>query len=239
MSNLKRNGQLRWAPSYLRNRGQLTRAQKRAIREWWPQYGIRFKHGETIDLEREFPGNGPLVLEIGFGMGDHLIHLARELPSMRVLGVEVHRPGLAAAIGKAHEVGLENLKVVRGDARLVLSDHIRGRLFSAVFVQFPDPWPKPGDAHRRLIQTDFLSLLGKRMKAGGELLLVTDVEEYAEHCLEVARNAIGWESVDRSTWQGLRIETGYEKKAIEEERTIQEFCFRYTQSGEEMPALAE
>lgn len=228
MSNLKRNGKLRWAPSYLRNRGQLTRAQKRALREWWPRYGIRFEHGETIDLQAEFAGNGPFVLEIGFGMGDHLVNLARERRDVRVLGMEVHRPGLAAAIGKAYEENLSNLKVIRGDARLVLSDYLRGRLFAAVIVQFPDPWPKPGDAHRRLIQAEFLALLEGRILPGGDLLIVTDVADYARHCREVVAGAVHWEEVRDSPWFSTRIETGYEKKAKDEGRAIQELGFRYT-----------
>jgi len=76
MSNLKRNGELRWPPSYLRNCGQMTRGQEKALREWWPSYGITFQHDEQIDLDQYFDFDGPLVIEIGFGMGDHLIHLA-------------------------------------------------------------------------------------------------------------------------------------------------------------------
>ena len=236
MSNLKQNGQLRWIPSYLRNRGQLTRAQKRVLRESWEEYGIRFRHGEVIDLDAEFEGGGPMVLEIGFGMGDHLVNLAQIKPDHRVLGIEVHRPGLAAAIGKAQDRQLTNVRMMRGDARLILSDFIVGRPFSAVIVQFPDPWPRPGDSHRRLIQDDFLSLLERRLIDRGELVVVTDVQEYADHCQKGFWGKQKWDSIPDSPWLDSRIETGYEVKAREAGRSVTELVFRYKENGENISA---
>lgn len=236
MSNLKQNGRLRWIPSYLRNRGQLTRAQKRVLRESWEEYGIRFKHGEVIDLEAEFERSGPVILEIGFGMGDHLVHLAQEKPDHRVLGIEVHRPGLAAAIGKAQDRQVTNVRVMRGDARLILSDYIVGRPFAVVIVQFPDPWPHPGDSHRRLIQEDFLALLEKRLVDGGELIIVTDVQGYAEHCNRVFSGKPKWNPIPGSPWLDSRIETGYELKAKEAGRSVSELVFRYTENRKNISA---
>jgi len=229
MSNLKRHGRLRWSPSYLRNRGHLTRGHRRALREWWPRYGIRFEHGRIIDLGTHFRGmEGPLVLEIGFGMGEHLVHLGRAVPDHRILGIEVHRPGLASAVRKIHEAGLENVRVVRGDARLVLTDHLEDQVARAVIVQFPDPWPKPGDEHRRLIQTDFLATLARRVEPGGELLVSTDVPDYAAHCRRIVRESESWEEVPTSDWIAHRIVTPYEARARNEGRGIVDLCFRAT-----------
>ena len=231
MSDLKRNGKLRWSPSYLRNRGQLTRAQKRALRDWWSEYGIQFEYGRKIDLSREFPTTEGLLLEIGFGMGDHLVKLAHENPGMGVVGIEVHRPGLAAAIDKARKMKLSNLRVIRGDARLVLSDYIQQRIFDAIFIQFPDPWPGERDWHRRIIQEDFLAILEKRLMQQGSLDLVTDVADYASHSESVFDRCSSWCRLEKSPWSEFRAETTYEKKAIDQGRRIYELS--YSLNGEQ------
>tara|TARA_R110002096_G_scaffold27831_16_gene84661 strand:+ start:209 stop:934 length:726 start_codon:yes stop_codon:yes gene_type:complete len=226
MSNLKQNGQLRWAPSYLRNRGQMTRGQKQAMRDWWPDYGILFQHDEAIDLDSCFGNDNPLIIEIGFGMGDHLVGLAAAIPNHRVLGIEVHRPGLAAAIQKIHEQALTNVRILRGDARLILTDHLTIETARAVIIQFPDPWPKPCDAHRRLVQTGLVEIIRQRLAPGGELLIVTDVEDYARHTEVILSTATGWEPVPRSSFHEHRSITPYEKKALEEGRQIHELSYR-------------
>ena len=147
----------------------MTRGQKRALREWWPAYGITFRHDEVIDLGQHFDSDGPLVIEIGFGMGDHLFNLATSLPGHRILGIEVHRPGLAAATQKIHDAELSNVRIMRGDARLILTDHLAGRIADAVIIQFPDPWPKTRHAKRRIFTPSMLDKLAFCLKPGGSL----------------------------------------------------------------------
>lgn len=226
MSNLKRNGLRRWAPSYLRNRGKVTKAQKRALREWWDEFGLRFEHDEKLDFDAAFSTTGPLVIEIGFGKGDHLIHLAQKFPDHRFLGIEVHRPGLANATALAKEKGCRNVRLLRGDARLILTDHLEPEIASAIMIQFPDPWPKPGDHHRRLLQPGMVETLHRVLRSEGELLLVTDVEDYAGYSERIMREAVGWEQVKQSPWFRHRIETLYESKAHEERRPIHEIAYR-------------
>lgn len=225
MSNLKRSGQLRWPPSYLRNRGQMTRGQKRALREWWPAYGITFRHDDVIDLGQHFESDGPLVIEIGFGMGDHLVNLATSLPGHRILGIEVYRPGLAAATQKIHDAELSNIRIMRGDARLILTDHLAGHIADAVIIQFPDPWPKESDAHRRIVQPGMINIVAERLKPRGELLIVTDVDTYAEHSKNVMKGLNGWMSLEHSSYQDHRVITAYERKAIDAGRSITELGF--------------
>ena len=147
MSDLKRDGVQRWAPSYLRRQGQMTRGQRRDYRELWPRYGLEYRHGEFLDL-----GLAPVRLEIGFGKGENLVARAAAEPGERFVGIEVHKPGIATALASIRDAGLENVRLVRGDARLVLEDYLEGRCLAGVEILFPDPWPKPGDEHRRLFQ---------------------------------------------------------------------------------------
>ncbi|MDF1823559.1 MAG: tRNA (guanosine(46)-N7)-methyltransferase TrmB [Verrucomicrobiales bacterium] len=226
MSNLKHNGRLRWTPSYLRNQGQLTKGQKRALQQGWKDFGIVFRHGEMIDLNSAFETEGPLLIEIGFGMGDHLVHLAKHYPNHRILGIEVHRPGLAAATGKLQSGKIENVRLIRGDARLVISDYLPPHLAEAVFIQFPEPWSKEGKTHRRLIQPEMLDLLHRCLIPRGECFIITDMIDYATHCAQLFDTSSQWQKIERSPFEGSRVLTKYEEKALREGREITELCYR-------------
>jgi tRNA (guanine-N7-)-methyltransferase len=230
MSNLKRDGIRRWAPSYLRNQGKVTRAQKRALRDWWGEFGIRFEHDQVLDLDSFYPFSGPLVIEIGFGKGDHLIGLAQALPDHRILGIEVHRPGLAHATALAKKFDCQNVRLIRGDGRLVLTDHLPPGMAAAVMIQFPDPWPKEGDQHRRIVQPEMMDTIRSILRRDGEFLFVTDVGDYAQHTEAVLGDRPGWERVHDSSWLSHRVSTLYENKALEAGRQIFELAYRKTQS---------
>lgn len=225
MSNLKRNGVRRWAPSYLRNRGKITKAQKRALRDWWDEFGIRFEHDRILNLDEFFLPRGPLVIEIGFGKGNHLIGMASRHPDHRFLGIEVHRPGLAHATALAKEKHCRNLRLIRGDARLVFTDHLEAGIASAVMIQFPDPWPKPSDQHRRLVQPGMADAIHRILEPEGQLLVVTDVAGYAEHTNRILDRVQGWRRRENSPWFRERVETLYEAKALEAGREIHELAF--------------
>ncbi len=230
MSNLRQNGQLRWAPSYLRNQGQLTRGQKRAFREHWDRYGLVFQHGESLPIAATFPdfSQRQLVVEIGFGMGDHLVDMATRHPDACFLGIEVHRPGLAAACGKLADKGLENVRLIRGDARLILSDYFGQVKAHAVLIQFPDPWPKLGDEHRRLVQPGLIDVFEERLHAGGHWVLATDVIDYADHSRRImGERRESWQELSTSPWTEGRSVTPYEGKGLAAKREITDLAWCY------------
>ncbi|MEM9015576.1 MAG: tRNA (guanine(46)-N(7))-methyltransferase TrmB [Verrucomicrobiota bacterium] len=227
MSNLKQNGKLRWAPSYLRNRGKVTRAQKRALREGWDRFGIQVRHGERIDLEQVYDRTGPVLVEIGFGMGEHLLDLADSCSGSCILGIEVHRPALASVTGKLIERDWDHVRLIRGDARLVLTDHLPDSFAEAFFIQFPDPWPKAGDEHRRLVQPGMIEVMEKALVEGGECQVVTDIRSYHEHVVGCFSGLRGWSPVEHSHWNERRTLTRYERKALHEGREIYLSNYRY------------
>lgn len=175
---------MREIKSFVRREGRMTDAQKRAFAELWPAYGLEYT-GKPIDFAAVFGRTAPLVFEIGFGNGDHLLARATNEPDKNFLGAEVHRPGAGRLIHRADAAGLKNLRVISHDAVEVLRDCIAPAGLSEMVIQFPDPWHKKRHHKRRLIQPEFARLLATRIQPGGELQLATDWAEYAEHMLVV------------------------------------------------------
>jgi tRNA (guanine-N7-)-methyltransferase len=169
--------------SYVRRTGRVTRAQSRALEELWPRYGL--DADEPLDPGRVFGRDAPCFVEIGFGMGDALATMARDHPQRDYIGVEVHEAGIGRLMGLAQRDGLENLRVVRGDAVEWLRDRVADDALDAVLIFFPDPWPKKRHHKRRLIRPEFVSLVGRRLRPGGRFELATDWAPYAEQMLQV------------------------------------------------------
>ncbi|MEY2656796.1 MAG: tRNA ((7)-)-methyltransferase, partial [Pseudomonadota bacterium] len=122
----------------------------------------------------------PVVLEIGFGMGDATAHIAQVLSDTVFLGCEVHEPGVGALLKLIGERGLRNLRILQHDAVEVLEHMIPPASLDGVHIFFPDPWHKKRHHKRRLIQPPLVQLLCSRLKPGGYVHCATDWAPYAE-----------------------------------------------------------
>jgi tRNA (guanine-N7-)-methyltransferase len=170
--------------SFVRREGRMTDAQKRAIDELWPRYGVDAP-AAALDLAALFGREAPVALEIGFGNGEHLLGRAGAEPDKDFLGVEVHRPGVGRVLMRAKAEGLKNLRVACADAVEVLRDWLAPACLAEILIYFPDPWPKKRHHKRRLVQPEFAALLASRLQPGGVLRLATDWKDYADHMLAV------------------------------------------------------
>ncbi|MFG3496265.1 tRNA (guanosine(46)-N7)-methyltransferase TrmB [Streptomyces sp. NPDC047928] len=170
--------------SFQPRRSRVTPGQGDALRRLWPAWGLDIDGQRTLDLAELFDGL-PVVLEIGFGMGEATARMAADDPSTGILAVDVHTPGQGNLLGLAERAGLTNVRVANGDAIILLREMLTPDALDGVRVYFPDPWPKKRHHKRRLIQPEFLSLVATRMKPGAVLHCATDWEPYAEQMLEV------------------------------------------------------
>jgi tRNA (guanine-N7-)-methyltransferase len=179
--------------SFVRRAGRITSAQRRALTELWPRYGI--EPGETsLDLAALFPKRAPLIVEIGFGNGEALAAMAAAHPENNYLGIEVHRPGIGSLLLRVESGALTNIRLLEGDAKEVLAQRILAESIQGVHLFFPDPWPKKRHHKRRLVQTDFIELIRRALTAGGYFHLATDWQEYAEHMLALLTQTPGFEN---------------------------------------------
>ncbi|MDQ1306903.1 MAG: tRNA (guanine-N7-)-methyltransferase [Actinomycetota bacterium] len=132
-----------------------------------------------------FPGARQVVLEIGSGMGEATVQMARSQPTVGLVAVEVHLRGVAATIRAADRAGLTNLRIHRGDAVAALRDQVPAAGLAGIRIWFPDPWPKLRHHKRRLLRSDFVSLAVSRLAIGGTIHCATDVTDYAEVMIAV------------------------------------------------------
>ena len=201
--------------SFVLRQGRITPAQRRAFDAHWARYGLDYL-GAPRDFSVEFGRVAPLVLEIGFGNGDQLLHAAQAQPACDFIGIEVHRPGVGRLMNALADAGVDNVRVYNHDAVEVLQHDIAAGALGEVRIYFPDPWHKKRHHKRRLIQPDFLALLAARVAPGGRLHLATDWADYAEQMRDALDASAAWrddpQHASPTTHPGWRIETHFERR---------------------------
>lgn len=170
--------------SFVRRAGRTTTGQARAFDELGPRFLLPYTPG-TFDASAAFGRSAPLVLEIGFGMGEATAHIAGVLPEKNFLCCEVHEPGVGALLKRIGEHGLSNIRILAHDAVEVIDHMLAPDTLDGVHIFFPDPWHKTKHNKRRLIQPPLVAKLVRRLKPGGYLHCATDWQPYAEQILQV------------------------------------------------------
>ncbi len=203
--------------SFVRREGRMTPSQERALEELWPRYGVEAGEG-ALDLAALFASTNPVYLEIGFGMGDSLLALARRYPERNYLGIEVHRPGVGRLLNLAAQHGVQNLRVMSADAVEVLTKNIPGDALDGIYLFFPDPWHKKRHHKRRIVQPAFTHLIARKLKHGGVFHMATDWEHYAHWSLEILNHTPGLKNLAPddgfASNQGDRPPTKFERRGL-------------------------
>jgi tRNA (guanine-N7-)-methyltransferase len=168
--------------SFVHRQSGLTLPRRQALACWLDHYQLPIDQG-YLEWEAIFQRKAPVTLEIGFGMGHHLLAQAQRYPERNFVGLEVHRPGIAAVLLEIERKQLRNIRLIVADAVEVLQRNILEGSVDCIQIFFPDPWPKRRHHKRRLIQPAFCTLLRKKLKVGAHLQLATDWEDYAQQML--------------------------------------------------------
>jgi tRNA (guanine-N7-)-methyltransferase len=190
----------------------------------------------STDWAELFGRSRPLILEIGFGMGAFLFHLARKHPDANIIGLEISNPCLVKAENTLLREKIANVRVIHSRAETALNHLFEPASLWQVHINFPDPWFKRGHARRRLMQRDTADALVSRLQPGGELYLATDILAYAEMSAELLQNTPGLDSLFDSAWVDSipgRVTTKYEARAKTEGRDC--YYFAYRRNGKPAP----
>lgn len=170
--------------SFVTRAGRTTGGQAKALAELGPRFVLPFQHG-VFSAEQAFGRIAPLILEIGFGMGDATAQIALARPDDNFLCCEVHEPGVGALLKRMGEASINNIRILQHDAVEVLEHMLAVNSVDGVHIFFPDPWHKLRHHKRRLVQTPFVQQLAQRLKPSGYVHCATDWEPYAQHMLQV------------------------------------------------------
>ena len=216
----------RTVKTYVMRIGRMTAAQERSYNELSPAWCIPFEN-KKLNFVDVFGNTNPIIVEIGFGMGDATADIAQANPDINYLGIEVHKPGVGRLLSEIKKRDLKNLYLIEYDALDVLEDMIGDNSVNGFHIFFPDPWPKKRHHKRRLVQRPKTDLFAQKLAPGGYIYFVTDIEEYAEFALEQLQNTPHLKNkyngyAEKQTW---RAQTKFERKGQAADRKITEIFF--------------
>jgi tRNA (guanine-N7-)-methyltransferase len=171
-------------------------------------------------------------LEVGFGAGEHLVALAKDNPTVGLIGAEPYEMGMAKILTKLEETPLNTVRLFEGDGREII-EALPDASLSRFFLLFPDPWPKTRHHKRRFLQMEMLDQLARVLKPGSELRFATDDKSYLPYALErlMAHPAFDWTATGPSDWKTRPTgwpPTRYEQKAIKGPPAFLRFIRRVT-----------
>jgi tRNA (guanine-N7-)-methyltransferase len=202
---------------------RITPAQQEARDNLWAKFGVEFQESQ-IDLESLFPKSQPIVMEVGYGMGEATWQIAKANPNLNYLGVEVHMPGVGKLMARLDEYELTNVRLIERDVFEVLYYMVKDSSLAGVHLFFPDPWPKKRHFKRRIVNERFLSDVAAKLKPGGYLHIATDWVPYAEWIKEVFSNTNLFTGgvTERPDWRPL---TRFEGQGISKDHAVNDFRF--------------
>ncbi|GGV17835.1 tRNA (guanosine(46)-N7)-methyltransferase TrmB [Streptomyces griseoflavus] len=222
--------------SFQPRRSRVTAGQADALQRLWPAWGFDIDGSRRLDLAAFFGNDNPVVLEIGFGMGEATAAMAAADPGTNLLAVDVHTPGQGHLLGLADQRGLSNVRVGNGDAIILLREMLAPDSLDGLRVYFPDPWPKKRHHKRRLIQEEFLTLAAARLRPGAVVHCATDWEPYAEQMLEVLTAHPAFENTRAdggfAPRPAFRPRTRFEGQGLEKGHVVNDLLFRRVPHGE-------
>ncbi|GMO41655.1 MAG: hypothetical protein Ta2B_21590 [Termitinemataceae bacterium] len=176
--------------SYVLRGGRMTAAQERCYNLLKNQFCIPLQD-KNIDTANIFKNDMPLVVEIGFGSGLATELMAKYNPLKNYLGIEVFKSGIGKLLWRIEQNSLTNIRIIEGDAQLILHDMIADNSVACFNIFFPDPWPKKRHHKRRLVQRPFTNMLAAKLVDGGFVHFASDIEDYAEFALAELSNTDG------------------------------------------------
>ena len=209
---------LKFLPSFVKRRGRITKKQEENLKNL-----SNFSIEDINDSQEECTKFSSCCLEIGFGNAENISHQALSNPEVLFIGSEVYMSGIGTLLGNIKESNINNVRIFPDDIRILL-DKNSIKIFDAIKIICPDPWPKERHHKRRLINNDFLRMLNNSMKTNAYLYISTDWENYAESIAEILNNSEFFKSSSKKFLEKDRL-SKFEKRGEDQGRQI--FNFNY------------
>jgi tRNA (guanine-N7-)-methyltransferase len=128
------------------------------------------------------PPSPRLIVEIGCGKGEATAAMAVDEQDATVIACEPNEATMAHLASLLDAGDIENVRLWIGDAFDLLA-LLGDQRVDEIRVWFPDPWPKPRHAQKRLITPLRFGLIVSALRIGGRLRVATDDAAYAQQTL--------------------------------------------------------
>ncbi len=176
---------------------------------------VKGKWGETV-----FHNNNPIVLELGCGKGAYALALAEKFPHLNIIGIDKKGDRLWHGANNAQLKNLSNVRFVRLAIEKI-PDFFAQSEVSEIWVTFPDPFPRRGEAKKRLVSPQMLVRYQQILKPAGTMHLKTDNTNLFDYACGVLTDQsqpiirrVDDIYCDASTDELLTIQTTFEKKYL-------------------------
>ena len=133
-----------------------------------------------------FGNHNPIYLELGTGRGEFIIQMAKNYPNINFIGLELNESQIATAAKKLERENIKNLKLIKDDARNIVS--IFGKEIDTIYLTFSEPWPKKRDEKNRFTHESYLKLYDRIFKKDKHIILKTDNKGLFAYSLETLSN---------------------------------------------------
>ena len=200
--------------------GRVSQTRLNAIASVLPTREVT-SFAQPVVLNRELGGTRSAI-DFGCGLGALSRHLLSD-PDCAVLSIDVHTPGIADIASFVAQNPQSRSAFHLGDGIDILEHYLAEESIDDVYVYFPDPWPKPRQHKRRVIQPYFLDMVHRILKPSGALLIATDIDSYADHVRNVAKSRSDFEFTEND-FEALK--TSYHERALRLGHTIHTFTMR-------------
>jgi len=213
-----------------RRRGRTSAAQQTTLAELGSSWLVAPADVTTAAARTATFGRAaPLLIDIGVGDGRASVAWAAERPDADLMAIELHRPGIVKLLRALDADQRTNARVLEADAVAVLDD-LEPTSVDGIRVLFPDPWPKRRHVARRMVDRAFVTRVADLLRPGGELLLATDWDDYAEHMVSMVATDRRFEP-DHPAARPDRPVTAYEQRGLDAGRAIRDLRYRRTGGG--------
>ena len=169
------------------------------------------------------------VLEIGAGTGLFSVELAARHPEQMFVALDVKGDRLQKGARQAEARGLSNVFFVRARADQ-LAKLVAARSLCAIWLTFPDPFPRQRSAGRRLTHQHFLRIYAELLCSDGKLLLKHDNLDFFCWSLEQLVAAqwliqeLSFDLHESNLYDEYKIKTTYEQRWLDEGRKTNFVC---------------
>src|SRR5271156_6076936 len=182
----------------------------------------------TIEPAAIFGRRAPVEIEIGAGKGEFIIERAAEFPERDFIAVELSSTITRVLAVRCGRAGLDNLRVVRMDARTLVNLMLPDASVGAYHIYFPDPWPKERHVKHRLFTPTLVASLFRTVEPGATAYIATDVRDYSAEIFPMMLAAGFIRAVDAAPGAAR---TGFARKYVAAGKPVYSGAFRKPGGG--------